>query len=576
MRPANVLLPLLASLVAVACSAPVDESETSTAAQTSAKCAFTASMEPGSASAPASWKRGRDGWGREAEHGSLPGASGSGYKLAVSEGNAYAALSLSESASLRAGRYALSFKLKTERIAGGCASSAEQWVEVGAKSGELETSDFNEGAYFSRAAMDDLSASCESFRTYPTSIMVDLARGGKVGLALKVGSTAAGGGTNATFDDVTLTCVSGDCMSCASPTRPDPGEPAEPAGPGCETRGSVKTCGGSIEVQQEFSVDRDNAGHQKYATFGRRATQHETVTLENDRGVKLTFLRSSMGARLYRAVARDRELLYQNPTPRVQSNWGQGGFPVFGGVESAWPVEEHGYYGNLAWQSRVAWGAGSVSFIAVGTGASADGSPATVTLTTTLRAGEEAWHQQVELSGQAGAENMYYTNMMIDAGRKESPADIEVIMPGVTRAQVHSRGGDDFLPGGANSTSAEFGWPLHDGRDVSHVNTTLRDWLGLFVAEGTARSRAYGFFNHAPGAGFGLAVLAEDAAGYHPKFFCGKGITADASGSGKAYCEMWFSPNARTFWDHPRLGASPLVHSVKIAPFFDRASFPGR
>jgi hypothetical protein len=572
MRPFP-FISLFASLVAAACSSAPADTETASAAQTAAPCTFVATMEPSTASAPDAWKRGRDGWGRDASYGAAAGATGAGLEIVVPEGNAYASLTLSEGPSLRAGRYALSFAVRASRLAGGCPSAAEQWVEVGAKAGAFEPSHFNEGAYFSRAATDDLAAACAGARRYTSGVTVDLARGGSAGLAVKVGSTAAGGGTRAVFDDVTLTCVSGACMECASPTRPEPTDPSE--SPGCEARGALRACKGAIEVQQDFSVEADGNGRQHYASHERRVTRHETVTLSNDRGVSLTFLRTTMGARLYSAVAGGRELLYQNPTPRVQSNWGQGGFPVFGGVESAWPVEEHGYYGNLDWQSRVSWADGEVRFVATGRGASVDGSPAEVTITTALRAGEAAWHQDVSLTGQLRAENMYYTNIMVDAGSKDAPADIEAILPGVTRAQVHSRGpADDFLPAGANDTSAELGWPWHAGRDVSHINTTVRDWLGLFVAAGTPRSRAFGFFRH--GGGFGLAVLAEDAAGFFPKLFCGRGITADASGSGKAYCEVWFSPNARTFWEHPRLGATPLRHAVKIVPVFDRAAFPER
>lgn len=560
-----------APVLALACVHTEVEAETSESAQSAAPCAFRATMEPGSPSDVSRWKRGRDPWGVEPTHTAAVTDRGASYELAVREGNAYASLTLPEGASLRPGRYALSFRVRARRHDGRCASAAEQWVEVGAKAGAFDDADFNDGRFFSRAAMADLGRVCGEAVAFSPGLEVELAAGGALGLALKAGSTAAGGGTVATFDDVALTCVSGACAACTTEGRPPE------ARPDCAARGGVTVCDGAVEVTQEFTPRRDARGRQTYETFGRRPIRHETVTISNSRGVALTFLRAGMGARLYGAVARGKELLYQNPTPRVQGNWGQGGFPVFGGVESAWPVEEHGFYGNLDWRARVDARDGEASFVAVGEGASADGSPARVTITTTLRAGEEAWHQRVVVEGAPGAENMYYTNIMIDAGTKEAPADLEVILPGVTRAQVHSRGpADDFLPQGEPSARAAFDWPVHAGRDVSRTNTTIRDWLGLFVAEGTPRSRAYGFFDHRPTAQRGLAVIAEDAAGYYPKFFCGRGITADASGSGKAYCEMWFSPNARTFWDHPRLGPAPLVHAVKIVPFFSRDAFPSR
>jgi hypothetical protein len=89
----------------------------------------------------------------------------------------------------------------------------------------------------------------------------------------------------------------------------------------------------------------------------------------------------------------------------------------------------------------------------------------------------------------------------------------------------------------------------------------------MFVAKGTPRSQRYGYFDH--GRRVGLGVVAQGGAGFYPKFFCGRGITAGASGSDKAYCEMWFSPNARTFWDHPTLAQATTNQEVRFVPLFD-------
>jgi hypothetical protein len=554
-------------LACAACvSGPTDDTA-STEQQSVSRCDFVADMEEGSPSAVSRWTTARDDWGAPATHRGGAGATGAGYTIDVREGNAWATLALSEGPRLRAGRYTLTFKDRTSKLDGACASASAQWVEAGLKEGAFSSADANERRFFTRAVVDDFCASCGRFASVPSGLVAELPRGGSLSIALKAGSSGAGG-VSATFDDVALECTGGECMTCAS--GGGGGDPTPPP-PDCETRGALRACATSFQVAQELDVREGALGRQRYDVHERRDTRHEAVTLTNDRGVALTFLRSAMGARLVSARARGKELLYQNPTPRLQPNWGQGGFPVFGGVESAWPVEEHGYYGNLAWESRVAWRDDAVSFIATHAGASTDGSPARVTITTTLGAGAESWVQRVVIAGRVGAENMYYTNVMVDAGTKEQPSDLEVIIPGLTRAQVHSRGAaESFLPEGQNATSAEFTWPVHAGRDVSHINTTVRDWLGLFVAGGTPRAQRYGYFDHHRGQG--IAIIATDGAGFHPKFFCGRGITADASGSGKAYCEMWFSPNARTFWDHPTLAAAETVHEVRLAPFFERSA----
>lgn len=554
---------LAPGLLLAACQVTPPEVGTSEAAVVG-HCHAVLTMEPGSPSDPSQWRSGRDGWGAPAEHHAAPGASAQGYAIDVREGNAYATLVLSEAARLRPGTYELSFAVQTSKLDGGCADAAKDWVEVGAKPGAFADADFNDGRWFTRAVVEDFDRSCNRFATYDRKLTVDLAAGGSLAVALKVGSS--GGGVRATFDDVALACVGGECMTCSSEPPPPPA-----SDPGCETRGALRACASSIRVEQDFDVELEG-GRPRYPRHERRATRHDTMTLTNDRGVSLTFLKSAMGARLYQATARGAELLYTNPTPRVQDNWGQGGFPVFGGVESAWPVEEHGWFGNIAWESHVTWTDRAVAFVARGSGTSVDGSAAAVTITTSLATGEESWTQRVEIEGQPGAENMVYTNVMVDAGTKERPADLEVIIPGLRRAQVHSRGdADAFLPAGENAPAAEFDWPVHAGRDVSRINTTIASWLGFFAAEGAPRSQSYGYFDHSRG--HGLVVRATDGAGFYPKFFCGKGITADASGSGKAYCELWFSPNARTFWDHPVLATAKTVHEVRISPVYERAAF---
>jgi len=561
------------ALAAACAPAGEDSIATDGAEVTTTRCSFAGGMEPGSASEPSRWTQGRDDWGSPATYRAAAGANGSGYGIQVREGNAYASLVLSEGPTLKPGRYELAFKVKTSKLDGGCANASAQWVEAGLKSGAFAREDMNDARFFTRAVVDDFGASCDRFGSFTLGRSVELSRGGSLGVALKVGASG-GGGIDATFDDVTLTCTGGDCMTCGDGNggSSSGGSSGGGTAPGCEARGSLRACASSVELSQDFDVSAGSDGKQRYTFHDRRPTRHDTVTLSNGAGVELTFLKTAMGARLYSAKARGAELLYTNPTPRVQSNWGQGGFPVFGGVESAWPVEEHGYYGNLAWESRMAWSSGAVSFIAKGTGASVDGSPATVTITTTLAEGKESWTQRVELSGRPGAENMYYTNVMVDAGSKDRPADLEVIIPGLSRAQVHSRGGDDaFLPEGENSSRAEFDWPVHAGRDVSRMNTTIKSWLGMFVSAGSPRATRYGYFDHDRKRG--LAVVATDGVGFFPKFFCGRGITADASASGKAYCEMWFSPNARTFWDHPTLAAATMVHEVRVVPFFERGAF---
>lgn len=341
-------------------------------------------------------------------------------------------------------------------------------------------------------------------------------------------------------------------------------------GPGCETHGSITACTSTLTLYQDFRVEKGGDGHQTYSSVPdpERIMTHPTVTVTNGAGLKLTFMHDAqngkgvMGSRLYQAELGGHALLYNNWNgdkgfARVQSNWGQGGFPVFGGVESAFPVEEHGYYGNLEWESELVFGDdGSARMVAKTKGVNSE----EVTVTTILEPNARSWRQRVDVKANPGTEVMYYTNVMVPAGRHDRAEDIEVLLPGVTKAQVHSRGGGDgWLPG----DGGWFDWPNHAGHPVSHVNTEVKDWLGLFTESPLPR---YGFFNHSRGEG--LVVIAEPGKATHPKFFCGNGITAGASSTGNSYCEMWFSPNARSFWDHPTLANGTLSEEVRIAPIF--------
>jgi hypothetical protein len=297
--------------------------------------------------------------------------------------------------------------------------------------------------------------------------------------------------------------------------------------------------------------------------------------------------RAPFGARLLSArmdgVAQGKNLLFENRPDSSsalyakKTHWGRPDaqgiqkFVVLGGVESAFPNQEHGLHASEFWDFEAFCVQDSPSFKATyGRGTSRE-----LAVQTTLNPG--FWRQRLHCGSQEYCTRMFYTNVMIPAGKEGSPHRIEVLAPPNFRAVVHSssrnwgetQSGDilameanqnlaDQLYGAAPKWNPGFGWETPNSRDGG---------LGFFLEHQQDPAQKvtdeFGFKN----LDLGYQIILRSTAGYYPKFFCDPKETPGVSPDYKlAYCEMWFSPNARNFWS-PSFGlANWNQHAVDFYP----------
>ncbi|MBP9706465.1 MAG: hypothetical protein KBD78_02415 [Oligoflexales bacterium] len=293
----------------------------------------------------------------------------------------------------------------------------------------------------------------------------------------------------------------------------------------------------------------------------------------SDRALELQFVaenassgrwsgRAPFAARLVGAIFRGKELLWKNrkgddPLFARPTEWGRFGlsdgefhsdkkykhnksdkslrFVAFAGIEIAYPNQEHGEFANDFWNyetkcmtngSNTAWG-----YVVHG--------PQGGLKVLTIINGHK-WEQIVLNASENG---MFYTNVMVPAGRSGNLHDIEVDLPSqVQQLEIHSANGA-FCP----NCSQENNWgakSLISRQDATRPNNITKfNWIGWFLPPNSSKISCYGMINHNDG--YGLNVSGS----FYPKFFCGAAITPGVSDNELAYCEMWFSPNARTFWD---------------------------
>jgi hypothetical protein len=331
------------------------------------------------------------------------------------------------------------------------------------------------------------------------------------------------------------------------------------------------------------------------------------------------------GARLFSAQLNGTELLYKNEITlggisavgqkTVFANPSQFGlypsvnspghekrrdirnFNAFAGIETAFPHQEHGRYANKIWAYKIECSQGNWAFTAT--------EPETG-LQIKTRIDSNSWTQEII----AGVNNFdqfqnrsFWTNVILPAGYQgrtkiigggDGPFqkqidNIEVILPSLDRggvsidkAQVHSAQGDPWGREGAELN-------LSDARFPNREN----GWIGWFIhPKNQSKLSCFGMYNQnnhsGNGQAYSLTITDESNKGFFPKFFCGREITAGLSGNiferadgasalekQKLYCEMWFSPNVRTFFpDDDAKRDLPTFNGfkVKFTPSFQRKS----
>lgn len=202
---------------------------------------------------------------------------------------------------------------------------------------------------------------------------------------------------------------------------------------------------------------------------------YRAIVLENDY-VSLTIL-PELGGRIYRWVdkATGRHLLYENPVVKPTS-WGyRGWWLAAGGIEWAFPVEEHGLNEWRPWNVDVRTLQNGVMVVVsdveertgmtVGVNISLDSRHDYVTLS--------PW---VKNTSGAAQQFQYWLNAMVTLGGNHVSGQTRLIFP-ANEVIVHSTG-DESLPGAWQPLP----WPVYEGRDLSHYGT-WQNYLGFFVPQ---------------------------------------------------------------------------------------------
>ncbi|MGC9348231.1 MAG: DUF5107 domain-containing protein [Anaerolineae bacterium] len=204
---------------------------------------------------------------------------------------------------------------------------------------------------------------------------------------------------------------------------------------------------------------------------------YRAIVLENNY-VSLTIL-PELGGRIYRWVdkATGRRLLYENPVVKP-TGWGyRGWWLAAGGIEWAFPVEEHGLNEWRPWSYEVRTLGDGIAVVVsdveertgmtVGVEISLDSSHKYVTLS--------PW---VRNTTDVAQEFQYWLNAMITLGNNRVADGTHLILP-TDEVIVHSTG-DNSLPGEWQPLT----WPIYEGRDLSYYGS-WESYLGFFAPKVT-------------------------------------------------------------------------------------------
>ncbi len=270
---------------------------------------------------------------------------------------------------------------------------------------------------------------------------------------------------------------------------------------------------------------------------------YRAIVLENGY-VALTIL-PELGGRIYRWVdkATGRHLLYENPVIKPTS-WGyRGWWLAAGGIEWAFPVEEHGLNEWRPWT--------------VSTGSTAYGLSVTVS-NVDDRTGMEVG-ATISLDGghayaviQPWARNntpeshpyQLWLNAMLAFNNNTVSGATQIILP-VNEVLIHSTS-DGGVPGGGGMMS----WPFYGSRDMSWYSN-WQGYLGFFIPD---PPRGFvGIYDHALNQGIVRAFNPGWPAGskiFGPGTLDPSYWTDDSSN----YLELW-SGATSSFWSYATLNA---------------------
>jgi len=245
-----------------------------------------------------------------------------------------------------------------------------------------------------------------------------------------------------------------------------------------------------------------------------------------------------LGGRILRWTDRTtgRQLFYANPVVKP-THWGcRGWWLATGGMEWAFPTEEHGLNEYRPWQYQLLWNGVRVWDTDDRTG---------LTVEVTLRLdGEHSYFTLVpHITNPTGEPQSYqfWANAMLTLSDTNVPSpDLTFILPD-DAVTVHSTG-DESLPG----PGGQMAWPVHNGRDFSRYSE-WHQYLGVF-----ANPAQVGFVGaYDLGSDQGMVRVFPHTTATGVKIFCMGDLPSSLwTDDGSRYFELWggLTPTFRDYW----------------------------
>ncbi len=245
-----------------------------------------------------------------------------------------------------------------------------------------------------------------------------------------------------------------------------------------------------------------------------------------------------LGGRILRWTDRmtGRQLFYANPVVKP-THWGcRGWWLATGGMEWAFPTEEHGLNEYRPWQYQLLWNGVRVWDTDDRTG---------LTVEVTLRLdGEHSYFTLVpRITNPTGETQSYqfWANAMLTLSDTNVPSpDLTFILPD-DAVTVHSTG-DGNLPG----PGGQMAWPVHNGRDLSRYSE-WHQYLGVFA--NPAQVGFVGAYDLESDQGVVRVFPHTTATGV--KLFCMGDLPSSLwTDDGSRYFELWggLTPTFRAYW----------------------------
>jgi len=266
------------------------------------------------------------------------------------------------------------------------------------------------------------------------------------------------------------------------------------------------------------------------------------VVMENEY-LRLTIL-PELGGRLYEGFFKPtgQDLFYRNPVLKP-TRWGplareHNWWLAAGGMEWAFPVNEHGYESGIPWSYSVERSASETKIVV------RDMSDARPRVSVEIGLAPDTAYftisPHVENPTDSPVSYQYWTSALLTLGAPSMSPNTEFVYP-TEEILVHSAGPESGLPG----ERAVISWPAWEGRDLSWYRS-WEDWLGFFIPEPS--EDFVGAYNHDTGLGVVRVFDRREAPGVK-LFAWGQDslYTSEYSDDGSQYFEMWGGPN-RTFW----------------------------